>query len=139
MDEATKYLLAQGVLGLVCIGLVWWILRKDKEAGGDRVAHAVAIEAMRSAHVLELKAMREACDVEKAALRAAFIVEKDARIEDAKGYAGLCLQLQKDVLTYVQSAKSQDEKVAEKLGDVAEAIGRNTTATERLTERMAKT
>lgn len=122
LSEAARVLIQTGILGVVILGLVIWVVRKDSEATKREIAHGTALEAFRVARELEIKAMRDACDAEKAVMRAAFNAEQAARIEDAKGYAGISLTLQRDVITYVQAAKTQDERVAEKLGVVAESI-----------------
>lgn len=143
MDEAVKQLLQTGILGVVVLGLVGWILRKDAQSTTREKEHKDEIKALAIEHAKELAALKAECDKEKEQWRLAAIAEKDARIDDAKGYAGLCLKLQESVMTYVQAAKAQDEKVADrlvvltdKLALVGDGIARNTNATEELNRML---
>jgi len=70
IERALTILLEQGVMGVVVAALSFWIFRKDRQ------------------HQEQLQGLQEALSAEAA-----------ARVEDAKGYATLAIDLQRDVVS----------------------------------------
>jgi hypothetical protein len=118
VDEAARFLIAQGVLGLAVFAFAVWTVRKDRES------------------TTREKEVREKCELEKARLFDSFVQEMKGRISDAQTLSTVVLGLQKEMLTYLSASKAQDEKVVEKLGDLALSLSRNTVATESLSARI---
>jgi hypothetical protein len=65
-----------GALGLICIGLLWWVVRQDK-------AHRAEVDGLRA----ELKA------------------EQEARVNDAKSFTNTALELQARVIAAVDTIR----------------------------------
>jgi hypothetical protein len=70
LERALGILLEQGVIGVVVAALSFWIFRKDRE------------------HQSQLKSLQDA-----------LATESGARVDDAKGYATLAIDLQRDVVS----------------------------------------
>ena len=45
MDSVVQALLAHGVLGIVILGMGWWILRQDGAIRDERAAHSAETQA----------------------------------------------------------------------------------------------
>lgn len=76
MPPSTEAFVQYGALGLICVALLWWIVRQDK-------AHRTEVDGLRS----ELK------------------IEREARITDAKSFTDTALQLQSKVIAAVDGIR----------------------------------
>lgn len=82
MDEATKWLIGQGIMGIGLFALGWWIVKITKE-------HKVFISELMGQHRIERKESRD--ELKEIAKRGQDIAEKiGEKIED---YGGLISEL----------------------------------------------
>jgi hypothetical protein len=137
-ETVGKFFLTQGVLGVLCLVLGWVLWKREQSRETNFEKQRVACETEKAALLAVIEKLRTDCETEKKELVQQLGQEKTARVVDAQGYAGLSLSLQKDVLSYVQGAKTQDEKIVERLTDQTVALAKNTTATEGLSARFAE-
>lgn len=100
-DQILGFMLERGVLGVVVLGLAYWLVKQDRERQAERKSAADQLQAERLA-----AAARESMLLEK------ILEEKNGRIGDSKEFNGAALKLQEAVFVTIHAAKVADEKIA---------------------------
>ena len=95
-------LLQYGVLGVLCFILLGWIYYKDKQASSE-------LRDLRAAHRAELASVAES-------LKA----EQTLRVEDAKAFTAIALELQSRAIEAVTEIRG----IVEEYGELADTVGR---------------